>query len=105
MFFIAVLLEIGWEILENSPLIIERYRSETISLDYTGDSVLNSCGDLACAIAGFWIAWRVRWYWVLGLLVAVELAMLALYRDNLALNVLMLAAPVPAVREWQMGAQ
>lgn len=98
---LSVLIEIAWEILENSPLIIDRYRQVTASQDYVGDSILNSLGDIAFTIFGFWIAYRLRWYWTLLVVVAVELAMLALYRDNLTLNVLMLLFPIEAVREWQ----
>jgi hypothetical protein len=98
---IAVALAAGWEVLENSALIINRYRAETMSLDYLGDSVGNSLGDiLSCAI-GFVIARRLGWRRSLAVFVALELVLLALIRDNLTLNVIMLAWPVPGIRAWQ----
>lgn len=102
-FFLAIIIEMAWEILENSPLIIERYRSATASLGYTGDSILNSTGDVLFMMLGFWIALRLPWKWTLALGIAVELVMLWLYRDNLTLNVLMLVAPINAIKSWQMG--
>ncbi len=101
-FVIALLLETGWEILENSPLIIDRYRAATASLDYYGDSIFNSVGDVLFALLGFWIAYRLPWEWTLALVVVIELFMLWMFRDNLTLNVLMLIYPVQGIREWQM---
>lgn len=91
----------GWEILENSPMIIDRYRTATMSLDYLGDSVLNSLGDLLSCAIGFAIA---RWLGVwktAALFVLVELVLLWCIRDNLTLNVVMLIRPIEGVREWQ----
>lgn len=99
---IALLIEIGWEILENSPLIIERYRASTASLDYFGDSILNSTGDVLSALLGFWMAYRLPWKLILALSIAVELIMLVLYRDNLTLNVVMLVYPLEVIKDWQM---
>lgn len=103
-FVLALAIEAGWEILENSPWVIERYRQATAAVGYSGDSVLNSLGDLASAGLGFWIARRLGWRWTLGLFIAVELILLATIRDNLTLNVLMLVLPLPGVKAWQMGA-
>lgn len=99
---ISLVLEIGWELLENSPLIIERYRSATASLGYNGDSIVNSVSDVLFMLCGFWIASRVPWKWSLFLVLAVELGMLWLYRDNLTLNVIMLLMPIDAIRQWQV---
>lgn len=99
---IATLLEIAWELLENSPIIINRYRAATASLDYYGDSILNSFGDVSFVLLGFWIAHRLPWKRTLAFCIVVELVMLAVYRDNLTLNVLMLAYPVQAIKEWQV---
>ncbi len=101
--FIALWVEIGWEILENSPLIIDRYRANTASLDYYGDSILNATGDILSMLFGFWLASKLRWYWSLVIIILLELGMLYFYRDNLTLNVLMLVWPIDAVREWQMA--
>lgn len=99
---IALGIEVGWEILENSPIIINRYRANTASLDYYGDSVLNSFGDLLACLAGFWFAWRMPWWLTVAATVAIELLMLWLFRDNLTLNVIMLVYPIEAIKEWQL---
>jgi len=102
-FLIACLIEAGWEILENSPLVIDRYRTATASLDYYGDSILNSTCDLLAAMSGFWLAARYSWKWVLPLVVVIELLSLYFIRDNLTLNVLMLVHPSDAIKQWQAG--
>lgn len=101
--WISIGLEMAWELLENSPLIIDRYRAATASLGYTGDSILNSTADVLFMMLGFWLAWRLKWQWSLAILILTELIMLAIYRDNLTLNVLMLLTPIDAVRDWQMS--
>lgn len=101
---VAVVLECVWEILENSPIIIDRYRQATIAVGYTGDSILNSLSDVAMMIIGFLIASRLPWRWTLSLAVVMEMLTLAVIRDNLTLNVLMLAWPVDVIRQWQAGA-
>jgi len=100
---IAALIEIGWELLENSPIIINRYRESTISLGYTGDSIANSLGDIASFMLGFFIARKLGLWRSVAIFIAVELLMLWMIRDNLALNVLMLLWPIDAVRKWQAG--
>ena len=100
-FLAALLLEAGWELLENSPLIIDRYRTATISVGYVGDSVLNSVCDVGMMALGFLIARLARLWLVVALILAMELGCLWRVRDNLTLNVLMLVHPVPAVKAWQ----
>lgn len=100
-FVMAIILEAAWEILENSPLIINRYREVTISLGYVGDSVLNSVSDVGMAALGFLIA-RFSKVWVtISLIVIFELGCLLWVRDNLTLNVIMLVHPVESIRAWQ----
>lgn len=101
---IAAGLEIGWEMMENSPLIIDRYRAATISLGYTGDSILNSLGDVGSFVFGFYLARKLGLRGSIAIFLGVELLMLWLIRDNLALNVLMLLWPIDAIRRWQGGA-
>jgi hypothetical protein len=102
-FAIASFVEIAWEMLENSPIIINRYRAATISLGYTGDSIFNSIGDIASYMAGYWVARKLGLWWSIAIFVTTELLMLWLMRDNLTLNVLMLLWPIDAVRRWQSG--
>jgi hypothetical protein len=99
----AIALEAAWEILENSPLIIDRYRAVTIAQGYVGDSILNSISDVVMAAIGFILAWRFPVKVSIALIIATELIMLVLYRDNLTLNILMLAVPIDAIRTWQMA--
>jgi hypothetical protein len=100
-FLCAVALEAGWEILENSPLVIDRYRAVTIALGYEGDSVLNSMSDIVAAALGFLLAWRLPKPASVALVLAMEIGTLFWVRDNLTLNVVMLVHPVDAIREWQ----
>ena len=100
-FLIALIIEAAWELLENSPLIINRYREATIAQGYVGDSVLNSVADVGMVIVGFLIA-RFSKIWVsIMLIIAMELGCLLWIRDNLTLNVLMLVYPVESIKVWQ----
>jgi len=101
---IAVAFEGFWELLENSPIIIDRYRAVTISYGYSGDSVVNSVSDIGFMVMGFLVAARLPVRASVALAVAFELFTLAMIRDNLTLNVLMLAWPLDAIRAWQAGA-
>ncbi len=100
---LAVAFEGFWELLENSPLIIERYRAVTVSLSYNGDSVLNSMADIGWMTLGFLIASRLPVWASVALGIAFELFTLIMIRDNLTLNVLMLVWPIDAIRVWQAG--
>ncbi len=100
---VVATIEIAWEMLENFPVIINRYRAATVSLGYTGDSVANSLGDVAGFVAGFYIARKIGLWRSLAVFVVVELLMLWMIRDNLSLNILMLLWPIDAIRKWQGG--
>ena len=101
---LAIIAEGAWEILENSPIIIERYREVTISWGYAGDSIVNSLADIFWMIVGFFIASRLPWKATLVIALIFEAFVGWMIRDNLALNILMLTAPLESVKEWQSGA-
>jgi len=100
----AVVIEAAWEVLENTPLVIDRYREATIALGYSGDTVLNSVSDIGFMVAGFLIARRLPVWATIAIGVALELLTLWVIRDNLTLNVVMLLWPVDAIKIWQGGA-
>jgi hypothetical protein len=100
---LAVAIEGFWELLENSPIIINRYREATIALGYSGDSIVNSLSDIGWMAFGFWVASKLPARMTIALALGFELMTLALIRDNLTLNVLMLIWPIDAVRTWQGG--
>ena len=99
----ALAIESLWEIVENSPFVIDRYRAATMALGYSGDSVLNSLSDIGCMGLGFWIASRLPWRATLALAILFELVTLWTIRDGLTLNILMLLHPIAAIRAWQAG--
>jgi hypothetical protein len=102
-FVLAVLLEATWEVFENTPFVINRYRAATISLDYYGDSIINSMSDIVSMMLGFWIARRVPLWLSVGLVIVLEVMVALIIRDNLTLNILMLIHPFEAIKRWQLG--
>ena len=102
-FVLAVLLEATWEVFENTPFVIDRYRAATISLDYYGDSIINSMSDIVSMMLGFWIARRVPVWISVGLVIVLEVMVALIIRDNLTLNILMLIHPFEAIKRWQLG--
>lgn len=101
---VSTAIEAFWEVLENSPIIIDRYREVTASLDYYGDSILNSVSDIGCCVFGFWLATRLSARASVVLFVVIEVVMVLWIRDSLLLNVLMLTWPIEAIRRWQLPA-
>jgi len=99
---IAVALAAGWEVLENSDFIINRYREETMSLDYMGDSVANAVGDILSCALGYVLAQRLGILFAAGMFIITEVALAIMIRDNLTLNVIMLVSPVERIKAWQV---
>ncbi len=102
-YVVAVALEAGWELLENSPVIINRYREATIALGYTGDSILNSASDLVMMSLGFLLAWKLPVRVTLLAVLVMEIGCALWVRDNLTLNIIMLIHPIDAIKAWQAG--
>ena len=102
-FVIAIVIESSWEVIENTNYVINRYRETTISLDYFGDSILNSFFDIVCCGLGFWIASRLTFVWAVALFTFTELVLLFWIRDSLILNIVMLIYPLEGVKQWQVG--
>jgi hypothetical protein len=99
---VAVGLESVWEVIENTNAGIERYRTDTISLNYYGDSIVNSMADIVACIAGFFLASRLPRRWIVAGTIALEASLLIWIRDNLTLNILMFIHPIRAVALWQL---
>jgi hypothetical protein len=99
----AMLLECGWEILENTPMVINRYREATIALGYSGDSVINSVFDVLFMLLGFVFAWRLPVWASVAIGLFLEILCAIVIRDNLTLNVLMLLYPLDSILAWQSG--
>jgi hypothetical protein len=102
-FVLAIALESAWEILENTPMVINRYRATTIALDYYGDSVLNSVADIGAMVAGFVAASRLPIWTVVVLAIVMEVAVGWWIRDNLTLNIIQLLYPLESILRWQQG--
>jgi hypothetical protein len=101
---LAVLIEGAWELLENSELIISRYRADTASFDYFGDSIVNSIYDNVTMMVGFTLAFLLPVWSVIALAVIFEIALAVLIRDNFTLNILMIVHPIEAIKAWQSAA-
>ncbi|HEU0310465.1 MAG TPA: DUF2585 domain-containing protein [Sphingomicrobium sp.] len=102
-FIAALAIEAAWEIIENTSIIIDRYREATIALGYSGDSILNSLSDILMMAVGFLAARRLPVWASVTIVLVLELVPLIAIRDNLALNVIMLVAPSDAILNWQAG--
>lgn len=100
---LAVGLEVGWEILENTPFIIERYRQQALAQGYVGDSILNSLSDTVVAIFGFGLARLLPVWGSVAVVVGLELFVGVMIHDNLTLNIIQLIYPIPALSQWQAG--
>lgn len=107
---IAMCVEVGWELTENSPAVIRHYREQALAAGYMGDSIINSLSDTLMMCTGFFIASRLRARYVVALAVGFEIFTASMIRDNLTLNVINLTAPahwgpIRAIHDWQAGAK
>jgi hypothetical protein len=102
-FLAALFIEATWEVVENTPFVIDRYRTATAALGYSGDSVLNSLSDILMMCLGFLAARKLPVWASIVLVIVLEIVPLFVIRDNLTLNVWMLLAPSDALRAWQAG--
>ena len=102
-FFLALVVEAAWEVLENTPFIIDRYRETTAALGYNGDSIVNSLSDIAMMAVGFLAARKLPLWASISLVALLELVPLFVIRDNLTLNVWMLLWPTQWLQHWQSG--
>lgn len=101
--FWAITIEALWEVVENSPFIINRYREGTIALGYEGDTIINVLSDIALCGLGFWLAYQLGLRRSLLLLVVTEVVLLVWIRDSLLLNIIMLIYPIETLKAWQAG--
>lgn len=101
---IATALSTFWEVVENTPWVIDRFRQGTITAGYSGDGLVNSATDTLCAVGGFLVAARVPWQASIALAVAIELGCLIGIRDGLTVNTIMLIHPLDVIRAWQQNA-
>jgi len=102
---LAVLLEGAWEVFENTPFVIHKYRTETAALGYQGDTIVNSLGDLTCALVGFLLARKLGVRWSLIFFLLVEVVLTLWIHDSLLLQILVLIRPVQAIKLWQVCVQ
>ena len=102
-FLIAIVVEASWEVLENTPMVIDRYRATTIALDYYGDSILNSVADIGAMALGFMLAARLPVAVTIALTLLMELGVGWMIRDNLLLNIIQLVYPMEFILRWQQG--
>ena len=101
-FWLALLLESAWEVFENTSFVINKYRTETAALGYQGDTVVNSLGDVTCALVGFLVARQIGFRRSLILFFLIEMILILWIHDSLLLQMLMLLRPINAIKAWQM---
>lgn len=100
---LAIFIESTWEVIENTNYVISRYRETTISLDYFGDSIINSLADIFCCGLGFVVAYKLRFWWSVAVFLTTESILLITIRDSLILNIIMLIYPLESIKAWQTG--
>jgi hypothetical protein len=100
---IATGLEAGWEVIENTSFIMERYRQSALARGYFGDSIVNSVSDTLAAMLGFVLARQLPIWSTVALAIVMELFAAYMIHDNLTLNIIQLIHPNGVVSLWQAG--
>jgi hypothetical protein len=101
--FLAIFIESGWEVVENTDAVINHYREATLALNYYGDSIINSLGDILACGLGFWLAHKMKFWLSFIFFLLVEIILIILIRDSLLLNIIMLIYPIEGIKQWQIG--
>jgi len=102
-FLFALSIEVSWEMIENTPIIIQHYREQALAQGYIGDSILNSLSDSLFMILGFWLSWRLPIWLIVVIAVGLEIWTAYIIHDNLLLNIINLIHVFPAIAAWQSG--
>jgi hypothetical protein len=100
---LAIGIEMGWELFENTDMVINRYREQALAQGYFGDSIVNSLGDVLAVISGFFLTYKLPWWVSVVFVIALELIALYAIRDNLTLNIIQLIYPIDKLGQWQSG--
>lgn len=100
---IALGIEVAWEIAENTPWVINKYREQALAVGYTGDSILNSISDTLAMAFGFYLARRLPVWSVIALAITLEVIVAIIIRDNLTLNILNFIYQFEFIHRWQSG--
>jgi len=102
-FVLALGIEVAWEVMENTPMVIQHYREQALAQGYTDDSIINSLSDSLAMVAGFLLAWRLPVVATFAVALALETFLAYQIRENLTLNVINLIHTFPAIHDWQSG--
>jgi hypothetical protein len=100
---LAVGIEAAWEVIENTPMVINHYREQALAQGYTGDSIINSVSDTLMAVFGFLLARRLPVWSIIAIAIVLELFTMYMIRDGLALNIINLLVPIEFISRWQSG--
>lgn len=92
-FALAVGMEGVWEVIENTPMVIDHYRQQALAQGYIGDSVINSLSDTFMAALGFIAASRLPWWAVVLIAILLECFTIYMIRDGLLFNIIGFVAP------------
>ena len=98
---LVLVIGVGWEIIEHTDFVLDRFRGQTIYQGYMGDTVLNAVSDYIFMLAGFFAAMAMPARWGLFLMFALEILSATVARDSLLLTTLRVVHPVQVITDWQ----